>query len=276
MARGLAALRAQGVGCLAVLGLINRHLNREAAWSLVPDWVEHRGDENLDETADLLSFAREHEPAILPFVDTRHLWGDVPAFLRRCVQVGFRGLKGIHLAEHPNDLGVASVPQTFGVSRTEYLRREWEIFGFAQAHDLPVIYHVDVRGHGDVVRAMLQDFPDVRFDFPHFGISRRALGDVLECHANVFTDLASMLPHVRRDPGGYRDFICRYPDRVCFGSDAFLYRLETVSEYLAMVRELALPDEVEARVLRENPKRFLGLGRPRAGSEGTTSGTGNQ
>jgi len=259
-----------------VLGLVNRHLGREAAWSLVPDWVEHRGDANLDETQDLLSFAREHKPAILPFVDTRHLWGDVRALLRGHLADGFRGVKGIHLAERPNDLGVASVPEAFGVTRDEYLSREWEIFGFAQVHDLPVIYHVDVRRHGDVVRAMLEDFPQVRFDFPHFGISRRALGDVLERHGNVFTDLASMLPHVRRDPGGYRDFICRYPDRVCFGSDAFLYRLETVSEYLAMVRELALPDDVEAQVLRENPKRFLGLDRPRMGSEGTASGTGDQ
>ena len=261
---------------MAVLGLVNRHLGREAAWSLVPDWVEHRGDANLDETEDLLSFAREHEPSIFPFVDTRHLWGDVPALLQRCVQQGFRGLKGIYLAEQPNDLGVASVPAAFGSSRDGYLRREWEIFRFAQAQDLPVIYHMDVRRHGDVVRAILEDFPDVRFDFPHFGISRRALGDILERHANVFTDLASMLPHVGRDPGGYRDFICRYSDRVCFGSDAFLYRLQTVSEYLAMVRELALPEDVEVRVLRENPKRFLGMGGARVGSVGAPAGAGSE
>lgn len=259
MAKGLAALRAQGVEGLAVLGLVNRHLSPEAAWSLVPSWVEHRGDAGLDETADLLAFAREHDPALIPFVDTRHLWGDVPAVLGRLVGDGFRGLKGICLADEPNDLGVGSAPRAFGITREAYLRREWEVFAFAQARGLPVIYHVDVRRQADLVQAMLDDFPGVRFDLPHFGLGRRALGRVFERHANAFTDLASMLPHVRSDPAGYRDFLCQHPDRVCFGSDAFLYRLDTVLEYLQMVRDLALPEDVEARVLSINPRCFLGL-----------------
>lgn len=49
-----------------------------------------------------------------------------------------------------------------------------------------------------------------------------------------------------------------YPDRVCFGSDAFLCSLERVLEYIGPVRELAPPSGVEEQVFSGNPKCFLG------------------
>ncbi len=260
VAGGLRVLAGLGVCRVVTVGLVNGHLEPERAWKIVPDWVEHRGDPSLHEARDLLSLAETHAPSILPFVDTRHLWGDVPALLGGYLARGFRGLKGIYLAEEPNDLGVASIPDILGITREAYHRREWEIFAFARDRDLPVIYHLDARRHGGVMEAILQDFPTVRFDFPHFGIGRRPFGRILERHPNAFTDLASMLPHLRRDPRGYRDFICQHPDRVCFGSDAFLYRLEAVAEYVGAVLDLGLPAEVEAAVISGSPRRFLGPG----------------
>ncbi|MBE0617677.1 MAG: amidohydrolase family protein [Proteobacteria bacterium] len=263
--RGIAALSAIGVRGLVTVGLVNAHLEPAHAWRIVPEWVEHRGDPSLHEAQDLLAFASANAPAILPFVDTRHLWGeDVPALLGEYLAQGFRGLKGLYLAEEPNDLGVASIPSALGISKEAYHRREWEIFAFARDHGLPVIYHMDARRHGDVMAAILQDFPTVRFDFPHFGISRRAFARILEHHPNAFTDVASMLPHLRQDPAGYRDFLCAHADRVCFGSDAFLYRLETVGEYVDAVEGMGLPPEVRDSVFTVNPRRFLGpaLGAP--------------
>ncbi len=258
VAGGLARLRAAGVRHLGVIGLVNPVLGREAARRLLPASVDHRGDPDLDEARDLLSFARTHAPAIVPFVDTRQLWGDVPALLDDCMARGFRGIKGIYLPDDRNDIGVRGVPETLGITLDQYRRREWEIFAFAQARDLPVVYHLDARRHGDVLEAMLREFPRLRIDLAHFGIGRRAFSPFLDRFPNLYTDTASLLPHLRRDPDGYRAFLCRYADRVCFGTDAFLYGLDEVLAYLDGVRGLGLPPEVERAVLWHNPRRFLG------------------
>jgi predicted TIM-barrel fold metal-dependent hydrolase len=259
IARGLEALRREGLRHMVVVGLVNTHLDAEEMWNLIPEFVENRGDSHFYEVENLLALTRQNEPVILPFVDTRHLWAkDVAKTLRGFVDRGFRGIKGIYLADDGNDLGVGNVPDTFGISLAQYQRREREIFAFAEAHDLPLVYHMDVRRYGDLVRAWLEEFPRLRVDFPHFGIGRKAMGKILEHYPNVYTDLASMLPHMRRDPASYRDFIMAYPDRVCFGSDALLYASDTVLDYIRMVRELALPDEIEAQVFSANPVRFLG------------------
>ncbi|MGK2944006.1 MAG: amidohydrolase family protein, partial [Desulfuromonadales bacterium] len=139
-------------------------------------------------------------------------------------------------------------------------QREWQIFAFAEANNLPVVYHMDASRYGDVMQAILDDFPRLRIDFPHFGIGRKAFRKVLDRYDNVYTDIAFMAPHIRNNPESYRDFISYYPDRVCFGSDALLYQPEIVLEYIELVMSLKMPDGLEARVLAGNPRRFLGLG----------------
>lgn len=258
VSRGLEMLRREGLRHMAVAGLVNTHLDAEAIWNLIPTSVENRGNPLFYEVDDLMELARLAGPTMLPFVDTRHLWGDVPTVLSGYIGRGFRGIKGIYLADNENDIGVSSVPETFGISLAQYHRREWEIFAFAETHDLPLLYHMDARRYGDVMRAMLDDFPHVRVDFAHFGIGRSAMGKILDRYPHVYTDFAGLLPYMRSNPAGYRDFIMHYADRVCFGSDAFLYTLEAVRDHIRMVRELGLPEEIEARVFTGNPIRFLG------------------
>jgi hypothetical protein len=258
VARAVRKLRGEGIRHLAVVGLVNTHLDAEAMWKLIPSYVENRGDPLFNEVEDLLELALLNDSVILPFVDTRHLWGDVQRTLQGYVERGFRGIKGIYLADDGNDLGVGNVPETFGISLAQYQQREWEIFAFAEANDMPLLYHMDARRYGDVMKALLDDFPRLRVDFAHFGIGRSAFRSFLDRYPNVYTDIASMLPHIRNNPAGYRDFILHYPDRVCFGSDAFLYQPDIVLDYIKLVRELNLGEEVESRLLWENPARFLG------------------
>ncbi len=238
--------------------MVNTHLDSEVMWNLVPSYVENRGDPLFNEAEDLLGLERQNAPTILPLVDTRHMWGNVSAALQEYMTRGFRGIKGIYLADDGNDLGVGNVPDTFGISLEQYHRREWEIFAFAEAQDLPVLYHMDARRYGDVMKALLEDFPRARINFAHFGIGRRAFSQILDRYPNAYTDLSSMLPHIQANPASYRDFILHYPDRVCFGSDAFLYSPETVLDYIRLVRELELPEAVEAQVFSGTPRRFLG------------------
>lgn len=266
VSRQLAALATAGLRKMAVLGLVNTQLDAEAVWNLLPR-CENRGNPLFHEAEDLLELAGLTGQILVPLVDTRHLSGDVARALEGYLQQGFRGVKGIYLADNENDLGVGNVPETFGITLEQYQRREWEIFAFAHARDLPLIYHMDARRYGDLMQALLEDFPGVRVNFPHFGIGRKAFTKILDRYPNVYTDISSMLPHIRRDPDSYRDFIMHYPDRVCFGSDALLYTLDTIFDYIQVVRELNLPQEIEAQVFSLNPTGFLGaaLAEPAAG-----------
>jgi hypothetical protein len=266
--RGIETLQRHGVRNLVVVGLVNTHLDTEAMWNLIPRYVENRGNPHFHEADDLLELTRVSEQMIVPLVDTRHLWGDVAPALQGFIDRGFKGIKGIYLADEENDIGVRSVPETFGISLEQYHRREWEIFAFAEAHDLPLLYHMDARRHGDVMMALLDDFPRVRVDFAHLGIGRKAFSKILDRYPNVYTDFAGMQHHIRNNPASYRDFIMHYADRVCFASDALLYQPETVLDHIRMVKELKLPEEIEARICNENPTSFLGEALARSAEQG--------
>lgn len=258
VARDLEMLRRNGLRHMVVAGLVNTRLDEKEIWKLMPDYVDTRGDTRFHETDDLLELTRLSDQTIVPFVDTRYLWGDVPTLLQGYIEQGFKGIKGIYLPDNENDLGVGNVPDTFGISVEQYHRREWEIFSFVQAHDLPLLYHMDARRYGDVMAALLDDFPRVRVNFAHLGIGRKAFSKILDRYPNVYTDIAALLPYMRENPASYRDFIVHYRDRVCFGSDVFLYRADTVIDYISAVRDLKLPEEIEAEVFSGNPRRFLG------------------
>ena len=257
---GLEQLRKAGVSHLAVMGVVNTSLNKKDIGKLIPEGFHNLGDTLFNEADDLLGFARQSDGLLFPMLDTRALKGDVPSFLQGYITQGFRGIKGLYLADAGNDLGLVSVPEIFGTTVKRYQQREWEIFAFAEANDLPVLYHMDANRYGDVMRAILDDFPLLRINFPHFGIGRKGLIKIFDRYPNVYTDIAYMSPHIQNNPGSYCDFISHYQDRVCFGSDALLYQPEIVLEYIALVRSLKLPKKIEDKVFSKNPRRFLGLG----------------
>ena len=256
--RDIEKLRREGVRHLVVVGLVNTRLDTDAMWDLIPRSLENRGDPNFHEVDDLLGLAALSNQMIVPLVDTRHLWGDVPTVLQGYIEQGFKGIKGIFLQDKDNDIGVRSVPDTFSISLNQYRQREWEIFSFAQSHDLPLLYHMDARRYGDEMMALLDDFPQVRVNFAHCGISRTSFCKILDRYPNVYTDIANLLPYIRGNPESYRDFIMHYPDRVCFGSDAMLYQAGTVLDYIEMVKELKLPEDIAVQLFTGNATRFLG------------------
>lgn len=255
---GLARLREAGVRHLAVMGLVNPSLDDQEVWKLIPQGFPNLGGPLFNEADDLLEFTRQQGAMLFPMLDTRCFTGDVPSLLQGYLQRGFRGIKGLYLGDGENDLGLHSVPDTFGITLEQYHRREWEIFAFAEANELPVLYHMDARRYGEVMQAILEDFPRLRINFPHFGIGRKAFRSILDRYPNVYTDIAYMLPHIQNDPASYRDFISHYPDRVCFGSDALIYQPEIVLAYIELVRGLGLSQELERKVFSENPRRYLG------------------
>lgn len=255
---GLARLRQAGLKQIAVMGLVNPSFETDGISRLLPEGFENLGDPHYHEAENLLRFSAQSEGLLFPMVDTRCLAGAVTEQLTDYMAKGFHGIKGLYLADERNDLRVTSVPEFFGISLRQYQQREWQIFAFAETHNLPVVYHMDARLYGDVMTAILDDFPRLRINFPHFGIGRKAFGKILERYPNVFTDIAFMRPHIQQDPASYIDFINHFPDRVCFGSDALLYQAEIVLEYIALVRSLQLPKKLESAIFSHNPRAFLG------------------
>lgn len=255
---GLNELRNAGVRHMAVMGLVNPSLDEQDVCKLIPEGFENLGDPLFNEADDLLELTRQSGAMLQPMLDTRMFTAEALSSLPEYVARGFCGIKGLYLVDDGNDLNVVSVPETFGISAQQYHQREWQIFAFAEANDLPVLYHMDANRYGDVMQAILNDFPRMRINFPHFGIGRKAFSKILDRYPNVYTDIAYMLPHMQNNPDSYRDFISHYPDRVCFGSDALLYQPEVVLEYVGLVRSLKLPSEIEDKVFSANPRRFLG------------------
>ncbi|WP_035496734.1 amidohydrolase family protein [Citrifermentans bremense] len=256
-------LRRSGFSHIVAIGMVNTRLSHEEIRNLIPDWVENRGNPLYHELDELLEHARRSDGFIIPLVDTRALWGDVAGTLSGYIEQGVRGIKGIWLTD-VNDIGVKGVPNTFGITLKEYRRREWEIFSYAQENDLPLLYHMDAREHADTMAAMVQDFPRVRVNFPHFGIGRKPFAKILDDHPGVYTDMANLLPHLKKNPESYRDFIIHYQDQVCLGSDTFLYDMGAILQYLEALRGLGLSEEVLHKVCSVNPRAFLGKALPQA------------
>ncbi|ORJ59256.1 amidohydrolase family protein [Geothermobacter hydrogeniphilus] len=257
--RGLAGLRQAGVRQMAVMGLVNPDLDEREVWKLIPEGFDNLGDPLFNEADLLLELTRQSDRMLFPMLDTRMLHGQAQAGIEKLFRRGFRGIKGLYLPDNANDLGIAGIPETFGISPGQYREQEWEIFAFAEAHGLPVVYHMDAGRYGDVMRAIVDDFPRLRINFPHFGIGRRAFASILDRSPNVFTDIAYLRPHIRRNPASYADFIRHYPAQVCFGTDALLHQPGIILDYIDLVKSLNLPEELEHTVFSGNPRRFLGL-----------------
>ncbi len=256
--RGLARLRQAGVKQLAVMGLVNPELDEQQVWQLIPEGFENLGDPLFNEADDLLDFTRQSDDMLFPMLDTRMLHGQSQTVIEQLFHLGFRGIKGLYLPDEANDLQISSIPATFGISRKEYLRHTWEIFAFAEKNELPVLYHMDASRYGDMMCAILDDFPRLRINIPHFGISRKAFSKILDRYPNVFTDIAYMRPHIQNNPASYADFINHYSTRICFGTDALLYQADIILDYIELVRSLKLSQEVENLIFSGNPQRFLG------------------
>ena len=201
-----------------------------------------------------------HTLELLSFLDVRAWDGQVD--LATWWGAGHAGLKGL-LIEEEDDAKMAMPPlrHVQGLSPAAYRDAQRAVFAAAAGYGVPLVYHVDLRLHGDFVTECLQAHPGLPVDIPHFGFSRRTMAELLDRFPAVVTDIASLGPHMAADPVSYRTFILDHPDRVMLGSDVIAsYDMRPALEYVGWVRDLGLPEEVEAAVLGGNARRFLGRG----------------
>jgi predicted TIM-barrel fold metal-dependent hydrolase len=100
------------------------------------------------------------------------------------------------------------------------------------------------------------------------------LGELLDAHPNVYTEIGAVIYDPGRQPRFAREFFTRYQDRVLFGKDVwepseypvYFRTLETADEYFDYYRKrhafwklygLDLPDEVLRKLYYENALRII-------------------
>jgi len=87
-----------------------------------------------------------------------------------------------------------------------------------------------------------------------------AMDALMEKYPNIYADLSagSGAGAISRDLEFGREFLIRRADRVLFGTD-FLAPKQGVPQFELFEQQLKLPDEVQAKIFRNNSRRVLGL-----------------
>jgi hypothetical protein len=202
--------------------------------------------------------AKPRRLRVLSFLDVRawdgrssldSWWGD-----------GHAGFKNVLVLEQDEaKMRMPPLRRVSGIGPEEYLDAHRAVFAEAARRGAPVTYHADLTLHAAFVEECLAEHPNLRVSIPHFGFSRRRMARLLERFPGVVTDISSLRPFIEEEPEAYRSFLLEYPQRVLLGSDAIAcHDLRPALDYARCVRELRLPEEVEAAVLGGNARRFLG------------------
>jgi len=159
------------------------------------------------------------------------------------------------------------------------------IYAWCQANSIPIITHCDQIGfpppplekilkmdYGDLgdpenYRSILHDYPNLKIDFAHFGMSNgawsRTILELMHQYPQVYTDLAcyavpdviqTYVEHFKNDP--------RLAGRVLMGSDFdvmyFVAPGVTLGEYYENFKKAFSQHELE-QMCDVAPRRFLGL-----------------
>lgn len=88
-----------------------------------------------------------------------------------------------------------------------------------------------------------------------------AMDALMEKYPNIYADLSagSGAGAISRDLEFGREFLIRRQDRIMFGTD-FLAPKQDVPQFDLFEQKLKLPEEVQAKIFRDNAWRVLGLG----------------
>ena len=165
--------------------------------------------------------------------------------------------------------------------------RNMEIFGACGEAGLPVLFHLDNQRNTDVpglpgLEKVLKSNPDTTFighgpgwwasisgdatqaDLAGYPkgktVAGGAIDRLMENYTNIYGEFSagSGANSISRDLEFGREFLIRRQDRIMFGTD-FLSPGQAVPQFELFEEKLILPDEVQAKIFRDNARRLLQL-----------------
>lgn len=256
--KSYAFLEKIGVGGLDALILAEFPSETETLLKMIPGmYHEDVTDQTLENQTDPFPALKEAYPLkIIPFLDARFIGDGIEEKIETFSQRGFQGLKLLYVPEEDPVIRVGGMAKAFGRTIKESEEITSSVIESASRRGMPVLLHVDLRKHGAFISEQLRQHPQINFNIPHFGFSRREIGFLLERYPNCYTDLSSLAPFMKEDPGSYQDFITRYQDRILFGSDAVIGQPETVRSALIFLEEFLDDQEIFLRLVNKNYLKF--------------------
>lgn len=164
--------------------------------------------------------------------------------------------------------------------------RNIELFAACAELDLPIVLHMDNHHNMDEpglpgLEKVLREVPSATFVGHAQGLWASISGDVTQeqmqgypkgavtaggavdrlmgRYPNLYADLGagSGANAIQRDPEFGREFLIRRADRLLFGTD-YLYPGQNVPQ-LELYRRMDLPEDVQAKIFRQNARELLGL-----------------
>ena len=170
------------------------------------------------------------------------------------------------------------------------------LYEYCEENCIPILFHVNPGptkpGFADEFIAVLDMFPDLKVNCPHFMLSSikdTRLRELLDTYPNLYTDISfghddylkAGLLRISRDPDKFRDLFTQYPDRIMYGTDMVVtaaskktteWIYDRCQVYIDMLAEetyttpllpgeelrgLALPEELLQRVFYQNYVDFM-------------------
>ncbi|MCD6288278.1 MAG: amidohydrolase family protein [Candidatus Hydrogenedentes bacterium] len=170
------------------------------------------------------------------------------------------------------------------------------VYEYCEKNFLPICFHVNpgplTPGFAEEFIAVLDAFPDLKINCPHFMLSSirdSRLREFLDTYPNLYTDvsfghddfLIAGLKRISRSPTKFRRIFADYPDRFMFGTDLVITAAPSknaqwisvrIKAYIDMrtkhtyttplipgeqMRGLALPRSILNKVFRENYIHFM-------------------
>ncbi len=196
---------------------------------------------------------------IVPFADARFVGEEMEQKMKTYAQKGFKGLKLLYVPEEDHGLRIGGMESAFKRTQAESEEITSRLIDGASSQGMPVLIHVDLRRYGPFIEQMIRNHPHTNFNIPHLGFSRRTISPLLERYPNCYTDLSSMVPFMKKDPGPYRRFIETYQDKVLFGSDAWMDQPEQMRSAAKSVSQVISGEGVLHKVMNRNYKLFHSL-----------------
>jgi len=201
-------------------------------------------------------FRRTDGLGIVPFADARFIEADAEQKMKGFWDQGFRGLKLLYVPEEDPGLVLAGMEEAFGRTVRQSEEITARLIDAAASQGMPVLFHADLKRYGPFVEDMVHTHPRTLFNIPHFGSSRKAMSILLDKYANCYSDLSSLTPHMKKEAGSYRDFICHYQDKILFGSDALIGMPEHVESSVHFLRNFLDNEAIFNKLVHRNYLRF--------------------